>query len=64
MSADDSKKLKLFLTGPSKGPPTLDDIVKMFEAISGRPATAAEIAQAKTVLDDHVASLAQKTSAA
>ena len=56
--AAENEKPTLHLTGPSKGPPTVDDIMKLFTAITGRTPTAGEYAESEALIDAHVAKAA------
>ena len=50
----DTKKSKIefHLTGPSSGGPSFDDVMKMWNALTGREATPAELAEAKASYDE------------
>jgi hypothetical protein len=52
----DSKKPALYLTGPSKGPPTIDDITALYKSLTGRDPTPEELAESKAMLEKHAAS--------
>jgi hypothetical protein len=43
-------KPTLYLTGPKDGPPTLDDLIALSKALSGREPTAEEIENARRIL--------------
>ena len=46
------KKLELHIAGPCVGPPTLEDLIALFESVKGRKATADEIAEATAAFGD------------
>ena len=46
------KKPELYLTGPSKGPPTLDDLIALTRRLTGREPTPDEIEDARQTLEE------------
>ena len=57
--AAENEKPTLHLTGPSKGPPTVDDIMRLFTAITGKPETPEGRAEVQGLIDAHLATLAK-----
>jgi len=51
----ESTKLALHLTGPSKGPPTVDDIMALVKSLTGRDPTPEEYVSSKAKIEAHVA---------
>lgn len=60
MKAPKNEKPTLHLTGPAKGPPTVDDIMQLYKDLTGREPTPEEYASVKAKIDAHIAKLAKE----